>query len=160
MSAESGRDHEVLLGPILSTHEHTWLYRVVASAIGALLLSICIPIASAGAQLEAVGAATLIAGLLAWFFHRQGSERLFLHTQGLRVQRGTEIQVLRWSDLARLDVQWAYMGDPPGFFEAVLLENSGKRLVLRANWKNRESIDEALLELSAYDIPGTNALPR
>ncbi len=94
------------------------------------------------------------------FFHRQGRETLFLHTQGLRLQRGAENQFLRWSDLARLDVQWAYMGDPPGFFEAVFLDSSGERLVLRANWRNRESIDEALLELSTYDIPGTNALPR
>jgi hypothetical protein len=132
---------------LISTHRHTYLYRVIASVIAFGLLIICAVLYAVSGPLPAIVTALPILGVLVWFFRSQASERLLLHRDGLCLTRGATSILIYWTDLSRVDVQWAYSGDPPGFFEATIKDLQGRTVVLRANWTDRQSIDYLLQAL-------------
>jgi hypothetical protein len=153
-------ENDERLGPLVSQHQHTWLYRVIAVVIGALFLTICLAMGLAGDGIAALASAAAVSTAVAVFIRSQASDRLFLHDGGLCLQRGKLSYSIRWVDIANLDITWAYSGDPPGFFEAIFVDNNGRRIVLRANWQDRESIDYLLLALAEARYPGRNMVPR
>ena len=148
------------LGPLLSAHEHTWTYRVLAALVGLLMLAIALAVALLDNLTVGVSAGVVITGCLAWFIHRQANESLLIHESGLCLRSGDDLRFLPWSSIERLEIQWAYSGEPPGFFEAQLFDTDNQRVVLRANWKQRELIDQVLFDLSAPEFPGESRVPR
>lgn len=151
---------EARLGPLLSVHEHTWTYRVFAVLFALMMLAIAVAVAVIDSLTVGVCAGLIILGCLARFVHCQSRESLLIHEDGLCLRKGDDVRILSWSSIERIEIQWAYSGDPPGFFEAQLFDSDNHRLVLRANWTDRQIIDQVLLDLSALDLPGESRLPR
>ncbi len=140
------------LGPLVTVHRHTLLYRVIAVIVALGLLLLCALGFVHGARIVSLACSAAVLAAVTRFIWQQSRERLQFHRDGICLASGTKQTSIPWADLAKADISFAYAGNPPGFFEAELTGRSGQRIVLRANWSNREYIDGILFWLAQSPI--------
>ena len=133
------------LGPVLSEHVHTWVYRGLATVIALPLFAFCLFMATNLETVAFLAAAGVIGVSWLVYVSWQARERLILHEHGLRIEGPLGARIVLWQDLRDVAVYHSFAQDPHAIYEVILEGGDGRKLKFRMNWTDRKTLLKHLL---------------